>query len=66
MDDDIEPLFGADDLSRWSRGRLPPDFGVRVAALKARCETFRVELDQLIAWAKANDPAMYARLMKPP
>jgi hypothetical protein len=65
MDDEMEPLFGADDLALSSRGRLPTDLQARAVMLKRRCEKSRVELDQLLAWAKVNDPAMYARLMKP-
>jgi hypothetical protein len=65
MDDDMEPLFGIDDVARWSRGRLPSDLAVRAAILKRRCEQSNLELARLIAWAKVNDPAMYARLTKP-
>jgi hypothetical protein len=66
MDDDMEPLFSGDDLERWKRGELPPDWlKTQMAILKRGAELFRDDLDEQIAWAKANDPAMYARLMKP-
>lgn len=63
MSDDDDLLFGVDDLERWKRRELPPEWlKERKDILLARCQTQATMLKKLLASA---DRSMTEHIHRP-